>query len=212
MRGAQAPRHRPGSRTCCRRVRESATCRTSNARSETCRIRGPRSRRRSFRALGARAPPGRSRSASNEPRWRPKNSNVASDCSRFWLRYHRCWGCWARCMGMVDLFMGLQGAGDGNLAIADLASGIWKALLTTAAGLAVAVPALAGHTFLTSRFDKCPTPAPRHGAAAAVCGSGGDSHDFGGRRELTRCSSSTPNAGLHRRSTCRRSSTSPSFW
>ncbi|MEL7174473.1 MAG: MotA/TolQ/ExbB proton channel family protein, partial [Pseudomonadota bacterium] len=57
-------------------------------------------------------------------------------------------------LGMVDLFMGLQGASDGNLAIADLASGIWKALLTTAAGLTVAVPALAAHTYLTSRFNK----------------------------------------------------------
>jgi biopolymer transport protein ExbB len=57
-------------------------------------------------------------------------------------------------LGMVDLFVGLQGAGDGNLAIGDLASGIWKALLTTAAGLTVAVPALAAHTFLTSRFDR----------------------------------------------------------
>ena len=57
-------------------------------------------------------------------------------------------------LGMVDLFMGLQGAGSGNLEIGDLASGIWKALLTTAAGLTVAVPALAGHTYLTSRYDR----------------------------------------------------------
>ena len=57
-------------------------------------------------------------------------------------------------LGMVDLFMGLQGASDGALAIGDLASGIWKALLTTAAGLTVAVPALAAHTYLTSRFTK----------------------------------------------------------
>ena len=56
-------------------------------------------------------------------------------------------------LGMVDLFIGLQGAGQADLAIADLASGIWKALLTTAAGLAVAVPALAAHAFLTSRSD-----------------------------------------------------------
>ena len=56
-------------------------------------------------------------------------------------------------LGMVDLFMGLQGAGQGDLAISDLASGIWKALLTTAAGLTVAVPALAGYTWLTSRVD-----------------------------------------------------------
>lgn len=56
-------------------------------------------------------------------------------------------------LGMVDLFIGLQGAGQADIAIGDLASGIWKALLTTAAGLTVAVPALAAHTFLTSRAD-----------------------------------------------------------
>lgn len=57
-------------------------------------------------------------------------------------------------LGMVDLFMGLQGAEQGALAISDLASGIWKALLTTAAGLTVAVPALAGYTYLASRIDR----------------------------------------------------------
>lgn len=56
-------------------------------------------------------------------------------------------------LGMVDLFMDLQGAGDGNLAVGDLASGIWKALLTTVAGLVVAVPALAGHAYLVARID-----------------------------------------------------------
>jgi len=57
-------------------------------------------------------------------------------------------------IGMVQLFLGLQGAGLGNVDAAMLASGIWKALLTTAAGLIVAVPALAAHTWLTSRTDR----------------------------------------------------------
>ena len=56
-------------------------------------------------------------------------------------------------IGMVDLFMGLQGADQATLAVADLASGIWTALLTTAAGLAVAVPALAAHAYLEGRID-----------------------------------------------------------
>ncbi len=55
-------------------------------------------------------------------------------------------------LGMVDLFIGLQGAGH-NVAVSDLAAGIWKALLTTAAGLTVAVPALAAYTYLTSQTD-----------------------------------------------------------
>jgi biopolymer transport protein ExbB len=57
-------------------------------------------------------------------------------------------------LGMVEMFMGLQEAGEGNVAISDLASGIWKALLTTAAGLTVAVPALAGYAYLVSRVDQ----------------------------------------------------------
>lgn len=56
-------------------------------------------------------------------------------------------------VGMVELFMGLQGADHGNLAIGDLAGGIWKALLTTAAGLCVAVPVLAAHAYLAGRID-----------------------------------------------------------
>lgn len=35
-----------------------------------------------------------------------------------------------------------------------LAGGIWKALLTTVAGLVVAVPAVLFHTFLLSRVDR----------------------------------------------------------
>ncbi|MCA9665644.1 MAG: MotA/TolQ/ExbB proton channel family protein [Myxococcales bacterium] len=56
--------------------------------------------------------------------------------------------------GMVDLFIGLQGAGGANVAVSALSGGIWKALLTTAAGLSVAVPTLAGHSYLASRADK----------------------------------------------------------
>ncbi len=45
-------------------------------------------------------------------------------------------------LGMVDLFIGLQGSGLSNVDVSALSSGIWKALLTTAAGLMVAVPTL----------------------------------------------------------------------
>ena len=43
---------------------------------------------------------------------------------------------------------------EGNVVVAELSSGIWKALLTTAAGLAVAVPALAAHSYLASQIDR----------------------------------------------------------
>lgn len=56
-------------------------------------------------------------------------------------------------IGMVELFMSLQGAGMANVDAALLASGIWKALLTTAAGLIVAVPSLAAYSYLNSRTD-----------------------------------------------------------
>lgn len=57
-------------------------------------------------------------------------------------------------LGMVDLFIQLQSAGQGNVVVAELSSGIWKALLTTAAGLTVAVPALAAHSYLASQIDR----------------------------------------------------------
>jgi biopolymer transport protein ExbB len=57
-------------------------------------------------------------------------------------------------LGMVSLFLALQGTGTGRIDAALLSGGIWKALLTTAAGLVVAVPSLAGHALLTSRTDR----------------------------------------------------------
>ena len=56
-------------------------------------------------------------------------------------------------LGMVDLFMGLEGAGLDQLDSSKLSEGIWKALLTTAAGLLIAVPTMAGHSYLASRTD-----------------------------------------------------------
>lgn len=56
-------------------------------------------------------------------------------------------------IGMVELFMSLQGSGMSAVDATLLASGIWKALLTTAAGLIVAVPTLAAYSFLNSRTD-----------------------------------------------------------
>jgi biopolymer transport protein ExbB len=57
-------------------------------------------------------------------------------------------------IGMVELFQGIQGQQTGNMAMDALSGGIWKALLTTAAGLTVAVPALAVHAYLTSRVER----------------------------------------------------------
>lgn len=56
-------------------------------------------------------------------------------------------------VGMVELFMGLGSADMGQVDASMLSSGIWTALLTTAAGLLVAVPALAAYSYLNSRTD-----------------------------------------------------------
>lgn len=56
-------------------------------------------------------------------------------------------------LGMIAAFQGLEEAG----ARADpalLAGGIWEALLTTAAGMAVAIPALAAHGWFESVLEK----------------------------------------------------------
>ena len=56
-------------------------------------------------------------------------------------------------LGMVDMFIGLQGSGHSSINLSELSSGIWKALVTTAAGLTIAVPTLAAYSYLTSRLD-----------------------------------------------------------
>ncbi len=59
-------------------------------------------------------------------------------------------------LGMVSTFRGLpavSGSAAAGSSMADLASGIWVALLTTVAGLAVAVPVILCHTYLSARID-----------------------------------------------------------
>jgi len=54
--------------------------------------------------------------------------------------------------GMIDIFGVIMNAGTGNAAV--LAGGISKALITTAAGLSVAIPTLMFHRFFDSRVGK----------------------------------------------------------
>ncbi len=56
-------------------------------------------------------------------------------------------------LGMVELFVALDGAQAHQPAMHVLSAGIWRALLTTAAGLLVAVPALLAHSYLVRRVD-----------------------------------------------------------
>ena len=62
-------------------------------------------------------------------------------------------GLFGTVLGMIEAFQALQSAGS-NVDPALLAGGIWVALLTTAAGLAVAIPAFVALSWLESRMDK----------------------------------------------------------
>lgn len=53
-------------------------------------------------------------------------------------------------LGMVELFGSMEVAGS-ELSTATLSGGIWKALLTTAAGLIIAIPTLGAHLWFTRR-------------------------------------------------------------
>lgn len=55
-------------------------------------------------------------------------------------------------IGMIEVFGVIMEAGVGNPGV--LAGGISKALITTAAGLAVAIPALMFHRYFNSKVDK----------------------------------------------------------
>ncbi|PVH30171.1 MotA/TolQ/ExbB proton channel family protein [Pararhodobacter oceanensis] len=56
-------------------------------------------------------------------------------------------------LGMIAAFQGLEDAGS-RADPALLAGGIWEALLTTAAGMGVAIPALAAHSWFESVLDR----------------------------------------------------------
>jgi len=54
-------------------------------------------------------------------------------------------------IGMIKVFTALNLQGAGNAAV--LAGGISEALITTAAGLTVAIPAMIAHRFYVRRVD-----------------------------------------------------------
>jgi len=56
-------------------------------------------------------------------------------------------------IGMIKAFMVIQQMG-GKVNAAVLAGGIWEAMLTTALGLAVALPTMVAHSYLVVRLDK----------------------------------------------------------
>ncbi len=55
-------------------------------------------------------------------------------------------------IGMIKAFMVIQQMG-GKVNAAVLAGGIWEAMLTTALGLAVALPTMIAHSYLVARID-----------------------------------------------------------
>ncbi|RFC63328.1 MotA/TolQ/ExbB proton channel family protein [Fulvimarina endophytica] len=61
-------------------------------------------------------------------------------------------GLFGTVLGMIEAFQAMQGAGS-NIDPSQLAGGIWVALLTTAVGLAVAMPTQLAVTWLDSRIE-----------------------------------------------------------
>lgn len=55
-------------------------------------------------------------------------------------------------LGMVSIFQGVSATGGSNPA--ELAGGIWEALITTVAGLTVAIPVFIMHRWLVTRVDR----------------------------------------------------------
>lgn len=55
--------------------------------------------------------------------------------------------------GMIRAFMAVN-AGGGNVSAGALSAGIYTSLLTTAAGLGVAIPAGVAHSYLSARVDR----------------------------------------------------------
>ncbi len=55
-------------------------------------------------------------------------------------------------LGMISAFQKIQSE-SGRVNAADLAGGIWEALITTAAGLCVAIPAYVAYNYLVSRVN-----------------------------------------------------------
>nr|WP_321512787.1 MotA/TolQ/ExbB proton channel family protein [uncultured Pseudodesulfovibrio sp.] len=55
-------------------------------------------------------------------------------------------------LGMINAFSRLSASG--NVDITMLAGGIWQALITTAAGLSVAIPSLLAHRWFCREYDK----------------------------------------------------------
>jgi biopolymer transport protein ExbB len=55
-------------------------------------------------------------------------------------------------LGFIDVFQVLQQQGVSAPA-AELAGGVWKALVSAGAGLAISIPCFAGHSYLVSRVN-----------------------------------------------------------
>jgi len=68
-------------------------------------------------------------------------------------------------IGMINAFSRLSASGDVDITM--LAGGIWQALLTTAAGLCIAIPALLAQRWFCREYDKTAF-AMQHAARLAV--------------------------------------------
>jgi biopolymer transport protein ExbB len=87
-------------------------------------------------------------------RWWPSWSAFSTPWGRS-PRLHPLLGLLGTVLGMIDVFGVIMDAGVGNAGV--LAGGISKALITTAAGLSVAIPALMFHRFFDNASPSSPS-------------------------------------------------------
>jgi biopolymer transport protein ExbB len=144
-----------------RRAAEDALALKRAGRMEDAQARAARSRHPAARALALALEGERRRLP--EARVREEAARVAEDeleALREWLRpleviaaLSPLLGLFGTVLGMIDAFAALEAAGA-RVDPAILSGGIWVALLTTAVGLAVAMPTVAALAWLERRIER----------------------------------------------------------
>lgn len=86
-------------------------------------------------------------------------------------------------VGMIEVFQRIESS-QGNYTASDLAGGIWTALITTAAGLTVAIPTLAAHNYFMRQTDHFATGMEMAGKELLDCiEERGPVSSYGSRRD-----------------------------
>ena len=95
-------------------------------------------------------------------------------------------------IGMIDVFTAVMVQGTGNTAV--LAGGISKALITTAAGLTVAIPALFFHRFFIRRVDELVVAMEQEATKLVEVGQGNRDAEPDGKGSAARTATQRPSS------------------